>query len=253
MQESDEAVAAEPPGPAMEWLQREARLEDWDEQLAELDGEIAALEFAESEARDELRVRDGEDADGGSLREVGEDLIVERDQLKRRIEMERSTVRRALGEERHAATSFRYDEWDYHNGAYLRGWCRLFEDRLAAEEAQSQELVDAVRPFARAVRRQFEQVRPAGYQRVKKTPDGDEIDLDAVIQTRADIRTGVSPDERVYSRRERLRRDVAAAFLVDLSASTDDILPEEHDEPPSPSPPRPNSSSTELKMLYRAT
>ncbi len=222
--------AAEASGPAMEWLQREARLDDWDEQLAELDGEVAALEFAESQAGDEIRVGEGGEEDGGSLREVGRDLVTEeRDRLKRRIEMERSAVRRALGEERKSATSFRYDEWDYHRGAYRRGWCRLFEDRLATDDAQSRELVDAVRPFARAVRRQFEQVRPGGYQRVKKTPEGDELDLDAIIQTRADIRAGVSPDERVYSRRERLRRDVAAAFLVDLSASTDDLLPEERE------------------------
>ena len=66
---------------------------------------------------------------------------------------------------------------------------------------------------------------------MKKTQDGDELDLDAIVDTRADIRTGASPDERVYSRRERLRRDVGAALLVDLSASTDDIIPEEREPP----------------------
>ena len=33
-------------GTTMEWLQREARLDDWDEELADKDAEIAALEFA---------------------------------------------------------------------------------------------------------------------------------------------------------------------------------------------------------------
>ena len=217
-------------GPPMEWLQREARLEDWDEKLASLEGDIAALVFAELAAGDETRVGDGRDTEG-ETRQVGADLVTEHDQLKRRIDMERSSVRRALGEDpgREGATSFRYDEWDYHSGTYLRGWCRLYEERLYAGEADLQALLDAVKPFARAVRRQFEQVRPGGYQRVKKTPDGDELDIDALVDARVDIRFGMSPDERVYSRRERRRRDVAAAFLVDLSASTDDIIPEERE------------------------
>ena len=52
--------------------------------------------------------------------------------------------------------------------------------------------------------------------------DGDELDLAALVDVRASLRAGVAADDRVYSRRDRLRRDVGAAFLVDLSASTDD-------------------------------
>ncbi|MDE0177225.1 MAG: hypothetical protein OXP36_01395 [Gammaproteobacteria bacterium] len=215
----------------MEWLQREARLDDWDEELADKDAEIAALEFAELAAAEETRVANSSGQDGDT-REVGAGLVAERDQLKRRIDMERSSVRRALGDGHDRAASFRYDEWDYHTGTYLRGWCRLYEERLDADHGSgAQALLDAVRPQLRAARRQFEQVRPTGYQRVKKTPDGDELDLDAIVQTRADVRTGASPDERVYSRRERLRRDVGAALLVDLSASTDDVVPEQREHP----------------------
>ena len=231
---SSEAAAGEEgeEGETLEWLQREARLEDWDEELAELEGEVAVLEFAE-QTGDEVKVGESRN-DGAETREIGADLIAERDSLKRRIDMERASVRRALGESRAGTASFRYDEWDYHNGIYLRGWCRLYEQPLhASTDADSQALLAAVRPFANAVRRRFEQMRPVGYQRVKKTPDGDELDLDAIVQARADIRNGTSPDERVYSRREAIRRDVAAAFLVDLSASTDDIVREES-EPPAP-------------------
>ena len=211
----------------MEWLQREARLDDWNEELADKDAEIAAMEFAELASDAEARAANARGTDG-EPRDTGTGLIAERDRLKRRIDMERSSVRRALGEGHKRAASFRYDEWDYHNGIYLRGWCRLYEERLAARDAtDTGTLIDAVRPHVRAARRQFEQVRPAGYQRVKKTSDGDELDLDAVVGARADILAGVSPDERVYSRRERLRRDVGAALLVDLSASTDDIIPEQ--------------------------
>ena len=213
----------------MEWLQREARLDDWNGELADKDAEIAAMEFAELVSDDEARAPGARRTDG-EPRQTGTGLVAERDRLKRRIDMERSSVRRALGEGHDRAASFSYDEWDHHNGIYLRGWCRLYEERLAGHDAtDARMLLDAVRPHVRAARRQFEQVRPAGYQRVKKTPDGDELDLDAVVQARADIRTGAAPDERVYSRRERLRRDVGAALLVDLSASTDDVIPEQRE------------------------
>ena len=216
----------------MGWLQREVRLEDWDEELADLEGEIAAMEFSELTAGEEVRAGGGA-RDDGELREVGIDLVAERDRLKRRIDMERSSVRRALGDDRGDVASFRYDEWDYHNGVYLRAWCRLYEERLHAPNGSgTAKLLDAVRPHVRSARRQFEQVRPIGYQRVKKTPDGDELDLDAIVAARADIKNGSSPDERVYSRRERLRRDVGAALLIDLSASTDDVLNDAGTEPP---------------------
>lgn len=214
--------------PDLEWLQREARLEDWDEEQAALDKRVAALELTTPTG--ELRVAVG-DAEDGQLREPGADLVAvaaERNRRERRSLMERATVRRVLGDERLGRRSFRYDEWDHAHGVYLPGWCRLYEERLTPGDGGA--LLGTVAPHAKAVRRRFEQLRPAGYQRIRKTPEGDELDWDAIVEARTNIRVGASPDERVHSRRERLRRDVAAAFLVDLSASTDDTV--EDDQPP---------------------
>ena len=226
-------------GPELEWLQRQTRLEDWDEDLADLDAKLLSLAVAE--ALEEGEAVAGEADRPGDLRDTDADLAAERDALKRRIDMERSTLARTLGEQREDARSFLYDEWDYHSQRYLRGWCRLFEERLHTDAnalggRDPDELLAAVRPLAHAVRRRFEQIRPSGYRRQSKVSDGDELDLDTIVAARADLRVGVSPDERVYSRRERLRRDVGAVFLVDLSASTDDVLTEEVPEPPAPAP-----------------
>lgn len=214
----------------MEWLQREARLEDWEEDLDQARAQVAAFELAEESG--EVQVGDGDGGDG-DIRDLGRDLVRERDQLQRRIDMERSALRHRLGDVHEAARSFRYDEWDYLHHGYKRGWCRLFEETLAPDDdAESRKLIDAVRPHASAVRRRFEQIRPAGYQRVAKVADGDELDLNTLVDVRCDLRAGVSPDDRVYSRRDRVRRDVGAALLVDLSASTDDPLVEK----PAPDP-----------------
>ena len=177
----------------MGWLQREVRLEDWDEELADLEGQIAAMEFSELTAGEEVRAGGGA-RDDGALREVGIDLVAERDRLKRRIDMERSSVRRALSDDRGGVAAFATTNGTTTTASTCGALCRLYEERLHASGASgTAKLLEAVRPHVRAARRQFEQVRPIGYQRVKKTPDGDELDLEAIVAARADIRNGTSP------------------------------------------------------------
>ena len=210
-------------GPPMEWLQRQVRLEDWQDDLDSMNAQLAAFELAEESADKEVVM--GETDGDGAIRETSTDMIRERDQVQRRIDMERSAVRHALGDEHDNVRSYLYDEWDYLNSQYLRGWCRVYEEKLIDDQTgDGVTLLHKLRPLAQGVRKRFEQIRPSGYQRVNKVTDGDELYLSAVVDVRADLRVGSSPDERVYSRRERQKRDVAAAFLVDLSASTDDPI-----------------------------
>jgi nitric oxide reductase NorD protein len=122
--------------------------------------------------------------------------------------------------------SFLYDEWDFHRQAYLAAWCRVFEHRLRGEEFG---FIDDVRrrhsALAHHVRRQFGFIKPQSWRRVRRTSDGDELELDALIEAVIDRRTGHASDSHLYVRRDRALRDVAAAFLVDMSASTDFALP----------------------------
>lgn len=121
-----------------------------------------------------------------------------------------------------APRSFLYDEWDFHGQRYLKGWCRVVEYRLDGEDTA---FVHRVRErhadLAREILRGFKRVKPESIQRVRKVLDGTEIDLDGAIKTVVDLRAGCVDDGRIYTRQERATREVAAAFLVDLSASTD--------------------------------
>jgi hypothetical protein len=123
--------------------------------------------------------------------------------------------------------SFLYDEWDYHRQTYLKAWCRLYEHRLRGDDFT---FIDEVRrrhaTLARQVRRQFGLIRAEAWQRVHHASDGDELGLDAMIEAVIDRRAGHATDEHLYVRRDRARRDVAAAFLVDMSASTDFPIPD---------------------------
>jgi nitric oxide reductase activation protein len=152
-------------------------------------------------------------------------LIDEKDTMKRRIDMEKSSVQHALGGDRSNTRSYRYDEWNYLEHRYLTHWCRVFEETLdGTSEDETTELEQAIKSFQPLAQKQLEQIRPTGLQRITRVQDGDELDLNAIIETRQDIRAGTSPSERFYSRKERIHRDVCAIFLVDLSASTDDPI-----------------------------
>ena len=120
---------------------------------------------------------------------------------------------------------YAYDEWDYVMNDYRRNWCRLREieltgdggDFFASTLARYSELLPMVR-------RHFQRIRPASYRMVRGLEDGEEIDLDRMIDTRVAMRMGEVPDQRVYKARKKEARDVATLFLLDMSASTDEPI-----------------------------
>ncbi|MEO5900036.1 MAG: VWA domain-containing protein, partial [Ilumatobacteraceae bacterium] len=125
------------------------------------------------------------------------------------------------------ARIYLYDEWDYLAGRHLPAWCRVVERRLVGDDFGF--IGDVRRRYAvlaSRLRRQFAHIRPEGWVRVHRSDDGDELDFDAVIEAIVDRRTGHAANERLHVRRDRAERDVATAFLVDLSASTGSAIPD---------------------------
>jgi hypothetical protein len=115
----------------------------------------------------------------------------------------------------------RYPEWDQGIDDYRLNWCRVVE--RAAEEG-SGDIVGATLSAhgseVSALRRFFESLRPPGLRRVPGQADGDELDVNAAVRMVAERAAGADTSDRIYVRRERKERDVAAAFLVDVSGST---------------------------------
>jgi nitric oxide reductase NorD protein len=115
----------------------------------------------------------------------------------------------------------RYEEWDAQIGDYRPRWTSVWE-RTAAGDASA--FVDSVLaehgPMVRRLRREFQMLRPTGLGKERRAREGDEVDLDALVEDLVDRSAGHPSEGRVYLRRRRSERDVAVAFLVDLSAST---------------------------------
>lgn len=70
------------------------------------------------------------------------------------------------------------------------------------------------------VRRRFEMLR-AQRTRMRKQIEGEEIDLEAYIDSYADYRGGLPLSQRLYQTCRPARRDMAIVLLIDISGSTD--------------------------------
>src|SRR3989449_4945544 len=117
--------------------------------------------------------------------------------------------------------AFLYDEWDGRIQDYRTRWCRVVEQ--AAPEG-TEDFIGLVRSryggVVSLIRRYFEGIRPPALRRMRRQADGEEVDIEAAVEVRVGRKARVSASECVYIRRDRRDRDVAAAFLVDLSGST---------------------------------
>ncbi len=114
-----------------------------------------------------------------------------------------------------------YPEWDGGIQDYRLKWCRVVE-RPGEEGGQdfAQRILEKHAPTIRILRRYFETMRPTGLQRVHGYDHGEQVDLDAAIRHVAERRAGIDPSDRIYDRRDKRERQVAVAFLVDMSGST---------------------------------
>ena len=116
---------------------------------------------------------------------------------------------------------FYYDEWDRELGDYRTRWCRIIE-RQGSRGARS--FVELVRSrysgVISSVRYQFQLLRPENLRRIRGETDGEDYDLQAVIDYALDKRASGRIDDRLYTRKLRRERDVAVSFLLDMSSST---------------------------------
>jgi nitric oxide reductase NorD protein len=112
-----------------------------------------------------------------------------------------------------------YPEWDYTRQSYHRDHCRVLA-QVATEEGIDWQPDASARRRIRVVRRQFEALRPRR-ETFTAQPDGDDLDLNALVRSYAEIQAGGTGSDRVYVQVRDAQRDLAVAILVDASLSTD--------------------------------
>jgi nitric oxide reductase NorD protein len=121
--------------------------------------------------------------------------------------------------------TFVYDEWDVFQNLYRSSWCKVYEKAMPAGDLNFyRETLLSHRGLLRQIRSEFEQVMPELHRKEKRLPDGADHDLDAAIEALTDLRVGISPSEKIFWRHQKIDRDVAVAFLLDMSGSTGEAI-----------------------------
>ena len=117
--------------------------------------------------------------------------------------------------------AFGYDEWDRELADFRTDWCRVIEKKVRKGDRNFVELTRArYRGVISSVRHQFQLMKPENLTKIHRELDGEEYDLDAVIDYFVDRRADGQQSERLYTKRLRRQRDVAVSLLLDQSSST---------------------------------
>lgn len=131
---------------------------------------------------------------------------------------EAETPEQALAE---GEVAYNYDEWDRELTDHRVGWCRVVEKRVKhGDRSFVEQTRERHKGVISSIRHQFQLMKPENLTRVANEVDGEEFDLNAVIDYVIDRRADGQQSERIYTKRLRRRRDVAVSFLLDQSSST---------------------------------
>ncbi len=150
------------------------------------------------------------------------------------LDQEACTINELEGKEP-ISEPFHYDEWDYHVQLARPGWATVFERRQGkADPHIMDDILQKYKPVASRIKHLIDAMQPQGIVRKRGYEEGEELDLNAAVRAMIDIRRGIMPDPRINIRITRHIRDLAIVVLMDLSESTNDVIPETNIDDESP-------------------
>jgi nitric oxide reductase NorD protein len=113
-----------------------------------------------------------------------------------------------------------YPEWDVGRQHYRKNWAVMRErDVVPVYDGFYRATLDKYASLVKHLRKGFEAMRDEN--RVEKRQAyGDDVDIDALVEALADARDGSEMSDRLFVRLHRAERNIAVAFMVDMSGST---------------------------------
>ncbi len=113
-----------------------------------------------------------------------------------------------------------YPEWDMGREHYRKNWCVMREkDVPPTYDGFYRETLAKHAGLVKQLRKSFEAMRDEN-RTLKRQTDGDEVDIDALVEALADAKDGREMSDRLFVRQHRAERNIAVAFMVDMSGST---------------------------------
>lgn len=112
-----------------------------------------------------------------------------------------------------------YPEWDASRGTYRNDWCTVLEADATATAVAAP--IEHAHALAHALTRV-----EVGLMPVRRRAQGDDVDIDAAIESLVDARAGVAGSDDVYVETLRRRRDLSVVVLLDVSGSANEAAPD---------------------------
>jgi nitric oxide reductase NorD protein len=113
-----------------------------------------------------------------------------------------------------------YREWDYTRQRFREAFCLLNEfDVPTGESGFVEETLEKYKGLLKSIKKTFEAV--LGESKLqRKQSQGDDIDIDALVEAYADYSRGHEMSDYVYTQYRNIERNIAVMFMVDMSGST---------------------------------
>lgn len=120
----------------------------------------------------------------------------------------------------HEEGALLYQEWDFRRQHYRKDWCAVREKSIEPlyDDFAGQTL-EKYSGLVKQLRKTFEAMRDEN-RMLKRQTQGDDVDLDALVEALADAKDGCEMSDQLYSRQHRAERNIAVVFMVDMSGST---------------------------------
>jgi hypothetical protein len=123
------------------------------------------------------------------------------------------------------ASFFWYREWDANLCDYLNDHVRVMERKIDGIKGDFYSgALNCYRGTIKRMRREFELLRPEKIKNMRQWIEGDEFDYRSLIEFAVDRKAGLIPSDRLYIKKIKQHRDIAALLLIDLSRSTSGIV-----------------------------
>jgi nitric oxide reductase NorD protein len=116
--------------------------------------------------------------------------------------------------------TFQYPEWDCTRQRFREDFCTLRELVVPpGNESFISETLEKYRGALRTIKKCFEAVLGESRPQ-RRQPEGDDIDLDAIVNAHIDLAQGKDISDHLYTNYRNQERNVAVMFMVDMSGST---------------------------------
>jgi nitric oxide reductase activation protein len=186
------------------------------------EGETKPQEGGEEEAQTPQNAESGDERDGGKRQEIAGfgDSSGASSRASGRSEEQRQN----------AGSSDKgvpYPEWDYREGRYKRNWSWVQEKKLAESNiTETNRLMNQYSVALKRLKKAIQAQKPTRLAPLLRQLDGDDMDINAVVNYVVEKKAGRSPKPAIYRRREMRQREIAVTLLADMSTSIMQHLPE---------------------------